>query len=74
MDDVLREALCLPSPDALFGAPRDRWEYRGGELVTILSDGLERGEGAGAATGGGPEAGVPVSKPPPPEPAAPLPV
>jgi ATP-dependent Lon protease len=35
MDDVLREALCLPTPDALFGPPRERWEYREGELVTI---------------------------------------
>jgi len=38
MDDVLREALCLPAPDALFGPPRDRWEYRDGELVTIPGD------------------------------------
>jgi ATP-dependent Lon protease len=35
MDDVLREALCLPAADALFGPPRERWEYREGELVTI---------------------------------------
>jgi ATP-dependent Lon protease len=35
MDDVLREALCLPTADALFGPPRERWEYREGELVTI---------------------------------------
>ena len=27
MDEVLREALCLPMPDALFGPPRERWEY-----------------------------------------------
>ena len=35
MDDVLREALCLPVPDALFGPSRERWEYREGELVVI---------------------------------------
>ncbi len=35
MDEVLREALCFPDPDAVFGAPRERWEYRDGELVVI---------------------------------------
>jgi ATP-dependent Lon protease len=35
MDDVLREALCLSRPDALFGPPRERWEYREGELLVI---------------------------------------
>ncbi len=34
MDDVLREALCLPDPDAVFGPAKDTMEYRGGELVT----------------------------------------
>ena len=34
MDDVLREALCLgPAAERLLGAPRERWEYRCGELV-----------------------------------------
>jgi ATP-dependent Lon protease len=33
MDEVLREALCLPDPDALFGPPRETMEYRDGELV-----------------------------------------
>ncbi len=33
MDEVLREALCLPSPDALFGPKRDTMEYVDGELV-----------------------------------------
>jgi ATP-dependent Lon protease len=42
MDEVLREALCLPSPDAMFGPPKERWEYREGEL----------GCGAGGAGGG----------------------
>ena len=34
MDEVLREALCLPDPNALFGPPRETWEYIDGELVT----------------------------------------
>ena len=32
MDEVLREALCLPDPDALFGPRRALMEYRDGEL------------------------------------------
>src|SRR5580658_281085 len=32
MDDVLREALCLAEPDALFGPARPTMEYRDGEL------------------------------------------
>jgi len=64
MDDVLREALCLPTPDALFGLPKERWEYREGELVVIP------GEAAAVLPGVLPGA---VVKPPPPEPAAPLP-
>jgi ATP-dependent Lon protease len=32
MDDVLREALCLPDANALFGPPRAVMEYREGEL------------------------------------------
>src|ERR1700733_2386673 len=35
MDEVLREALCLPNPDAMFGPPKERWEYRDGELVVL---------------------------------------
>ncbi len=38
MDDVLREALCLPVPEALFGPARERWEYREGELVVIPAE------------------------------------
>ncbi|HEY1959348.1 MAG TPA: S16 family serine protease, partial [Polyangiaceae bacterium] len=34
MDDVLREALCLPNPEQVFGAPKDVMEYVSGELVT----------------------------------------
>jgi ATP-dependent Lon protease len=37
MDDVLREALCLPNPDSVFGAPKDVMEYVSGELVTHVS-------------------------------------
>ncbi len=33
MDEVLREALALPDPDAVFGPPRESWEYIDGELV-----------------------------------------
>ena len=33
MDEVLREALCLADPDALFGPARPTMEYRDGELV-----------------------------------------
>jgi len=37
MDDVLREALCLPNPEQVFGAPKDIMEYVSGELVTHVS-------------------------------------
>jgi hypothetical protein len=68
MDDVLREALCLPMPDALLGPPRERWEYREGELVVMPAEAPAAAGGApGARPGDGP------GKPPPPEPAAPLP-
>jgi ATP-dependent Lon protease len=33
MDEVLREALCLEDPAAVFGPPRETWEYIDGELV-----------------------------------------
>jgi ATP-dependent Lon protease len=69
MDDVLREALCLPMPEALFGPPKERWEYQGGELVVIPGVGGVGGKGAGPGGGGSGQ-----SPPePPPEPAAPLP-
>ncbi len=74
MDEVLREALCLPVPEALFGPRRERWEYREGELVVIPAE-VRPAVAAGAAEtpgvmGGG--AGGPP-KGPPPEPAAPPP-
>ena len=34
-DQVLREALCLPDPDQLFGNVRSSMEYVNGELVEI---------------------------------------
>jgi ATP-dependent Lon protease len=33
VDDVLREALIVPDPDAVFGPPRATLEYRDGELI-----------------------------------------
>jgi hypothetical protein len=63
---VLREALCIPEPDAVFGPPRESWEYIDGELVV-------RGQGvptplaaapavlpAGGAVGDGSDGGVPA--------------
>ncbi|MBK6460524.1 MAG: endopeptidase La [Myxococcales bacterium] len=35
MDEVLREALCLPDVDAVFGPRREGMEYVGGELKTF---------------------------------------
>ncbi len=66
MDDVLREALALTSPDAMFGPARERWEYVGGELVVIPAAGASGGAGAGKGGGGG------ATGPMPAEPAAPL--
>ncbi len=71
MDEVLREALCLPNPDAMFGPPKERWEYRDGELVVIPGETVVPAvvPPAVAALPGVGGAG----KGPPPEPAAPLP-
>jgi ATP-dependent Lon protease len=70
MDDVLREALVLPSGRELFGGGHERWEYREGELVVIP------GESRSVDTRVPVDVplDVPVGKGPPPEPAAPLPV
>jgi ATP-dependent Lon protease len=38
-DEVLREALCLSDPDAIFGRREAPMEYRGGELVTPSASG-----------------------------------
>jgi ATP-dependent Lon protease len=62
MDDVLREALCPPVPEALRGSGKERWEYREGELVVIPAEERPRSDGPG------------LPAPPGPEPAAPLPV
>ena len=37
MDEVLREALCLPTPEAIFGPAKETWEYVGGELVVTAA-------------------------------------
>jgi len=39
MDEVLREALAMPDPDALFPPPREQMEYLHGELVVRTQDG-----------------------------------
>src|SRR5579863_8061085 len=70
MDDVLREALCLPLPEALFGPPRERWEYREGDLVIIPG---QPGQSAGPAVPRPPIVRPDSPSGPPPEPAAPLP-
>jgi ATP-dependent Lon protease len=64
MDEVLREALCPPVPEALLASGRERWEYRDGELVIIPGKERERHEDAGIA---------PPPSLPDPVPAAPLP-
>src|ERR1700690_126045 len=68
MDDVLREALCLPTPTVLLGAPRERWEYRDGELVTIPGDVAARAQTAIAPgdVPGKPSPAAPVPASPPP--------
>jgi len=45
MDEVLREALCISTPDALFGPARESWEYLDGELV-VKHGGASKPEGA----------------------------
>ena len=71
MDEVLREALCLPNPEAMFGPQKERWEYRDGELVvipgeTVVPAAVPPAVAALPGVGG-------AGKGPPPEPAAPLP-
>jgi ATP-dependent Lon protease len=55
-DEVLREALCLSDPDALFGPARESWEYIDGELV------VKNGAKAGAIVPA--PAGAPHPTPP----------
>ena len=68
MDDVLREALCLPATAALLAIPRVRWEYRDGELVTIASDSVPLGPASIAPTEipGQPHPAAPEPASPPP--------
>jgi len=56
MDEVLREALCLSDPNALFGPPRETMEYRDGELVV---------QAPRVAPGGAPRAGEAGNDPDP---------
>jgi ATP-dependent Lon protease len=68
MDEVLREALVTPVGDKQFGLGAERWEYRDGELVVTPAQGVPpTPAGQERPRGEGP------NKPPPPEPAAPLP-
>jgi ATP-dependent Lon protease len=52
-DEVLREALAVSDPEAMFGPARETWEYVDGELVVRRPDGtrgpLPTGDGSGAA-------------------------
>ena len=60
-DEVLREALCLSDPNALFGPPRESWEYEGGELV-IKNNGKTTTGGAPAVRPPVPEAATPAGE------------
>ena len=69
MDEVLREALCIPEPDAVFGPPRESWEYIDGELVVrgqgvptprAAASGLPAGAAPSASVGDGVDGGVPA--------------
>src|SRR5262249_30830493 len=53
MDEVLREALCLSDPNALFGPPRETMEYRDGELVLGQAQTRRAGGGGGPGTEAG---------------------
>jgi len=68
-DEVLREALCLSDADALFGPPRESWEYVDGELV------VKHGGKPGAAgtTDGGQVVIPPSGAEPTPTPIVPVP-
>ena len=61
MDDVLRVALCLPDPTALFGPAKDTMEYVDGELVL----------GGATHSPAPPEVMTPGAVPPPQAPAPP---
>jgi ATP-dependent Lon protease len=55
MDEVLREALCLADPDALFGPARPTMEYRDGELYVPPDDGKTPASPPAAQAPGGTE-------------------
>ncbi len=68
-DEVLREALCLSDANALFGPPRESWEYVDGELVV-----KHGGKPAAAAeTDGSAVVMPPASSEPTPTPVVPVP-
>jgi ATP-dependent Lon protease len=62
-DEVLREALCLSEPEALFGPPRESWEYVEGELV--IKNGVKAGSKIATTDG------APIVVPPAEVPASP---
>ncbi len=70
-DEVLREALCLSDPDALFGPPRESWEYVDGELV--VKHGATKVDGGAAPPPEGGPVRPPTSNDPKPTPAVPVP-
>jgi ATP-dependent Lon protease len=65
MDEVLREALCLADPDALFGPPRATMEYRDGELYVPQEAAIvlvpPPGPSPGGPGGGGDPAPAPAN-------------
>ena len=66
-DEVLREALCLSDANALFGPPRESWEYVDGELV------VKHGGKAATSTDGAPVVIPPAGSVPTPTPVVPVP-
>jgi ATP-dependent Lon protease len=53
MDEVLREALCLPDVEQVFGPPRESWEYIDGELVVKHAETPAPAPVPGQGQGGG---------------------
>ncbi len=56
MDEVLREALCLPDPDAIFGEAKGVMQYVGGELVMPRAPAVPVGKPAPGAVDPAPAA------------------
>jgi ATP-dependent Lon protease len=63
VDDVLREALIVPDPDAVFGPPRATLEYRDGELIVREVPGAPAAVPAAVPTERVEPAVVPVEQP-----------